>query len=116
MQYSKTLRAAPLNEVAKKHEEALVLYEGIENLKGNPNPLKRKIESYVSAVKDHLALEEVASKCQRSEQAKDKIFLRTQALKKAELDYAEIETERLVLLREQSSNKLQIMKLETKLE
>uniref|UniRef100_A0A803LR37 Uncharacterized protein n=1 Tax=Chenopodium quinoa TaxID=63459 RepID=A0A803LR37_CHEQI len=62
------LQASPYLKVPKRFEEASMVYRGIQNLKGDPAPLKRKVESYVCSVKSYLALEEAAAKRQRSKQ------------------------------------------------
>uniref|UniRef100_A0A803M8C4 Aminotransferase-like plant mobile domain-containing protein n=1 Tax=Chenopodium quinoa TaxID=63459 RepID=A0A803M8C4_CHEQI len=62
-------------------EKASMVYRCIQNLKGDPAPLKRKVESYVCSVKSYLALEDAEAKRQRSEQVKRDILAQSEVLK-----------------------------------
>uniref|UniRef100_A0A803MBR9 Aminotransferase-like plant mobile domain-containing protein n=1 Tax=Chenopodium quinoa TaxID=63459 RepID=A0A803MBR9_CHEQI len=101
-QYLAMLQASPYSEVPKRFEEASMVYRGIQNLKGDPAPLKRKVESYVCSVKSYLALEEAAAKRQRSEQVTRDILAQSEFLKQAESNLA-IEQKRQEQLKEQDA-------------
>lgn len=73
--YLASLRGASFHEVEKIYKEALMVYKAIENLKGNPVPLKCKVERYVSIVQSFIALDEVAAKRQCPDELEKEIAL-----------------------------------------
>uniref|UniRef100_A0A803ML19 Uncharacterized protein n=1 Tax=Chenopodium quinoa TaxID=63459 RepID=A0A803ML19_CHEQI len=88
-QYLEMLQASPYLEVPKRFEEASMVYRGIQNLKGDPTPLNRKVESYVCSVKSYFYLEEVAVKRKKSEQVERDILAQLEVLKQMESNLAD---------------------------
>jgi len=50
------LKNAPFDEVSKVYEGAPMMYKSIERLNGDPTPLKKLADDYVSGVSAYLAL------------------------------------------------------------
>ena len=55
--YLNALRNASFDEVSKVYENAPMMYKSIERLNGDPNPLKKLVDDYVSGVSAYLLLD-----------------------------------------------------------
>ena len=58
--YLNALKNASLDEVSKVYERAPMMYKIIERLNGDPNPLKKLVDDYLSSVSAYLALKQEA--------------------------------------------------------
>lgn len=54
--YLTELKKTPFDKISKRHDEASEVYKGIIYLKGDPTPLKCKVDRYCWAVKTYVAL------------------------------------------------------------
>lgn len=88
-EYLRLLQSTPFLEVTQRYEEASMVYKGIQQLRGDPSLLKRKVDSYVWSVKSYLALEEAAAKRQRSDQVEREIHAQAEVIRQVESDFAE---------------------------
>ncbi|XP_057248944.1 uncharacterized protein LOC130590498 [Beta vulgaris subsp. vulgaris] len=97
--YLTMLQQSPFSEIEEKYAEARMVYKGIQNLKGDPRPLKHKVDSYFWSVKTYLALEAEVAGRQRSEQVEHDMRAQSELLKQAESDFVK-EQEKQKLLEE----------------
>jgi len=54
------LKNASFDEVAKVYEGAPMMYKSFECLNGDPNPMKKLVDDYVSGISAYLALRQAA--------------------------------------------------------
>ena len=74
-EYLTNLKNIKFKEVEGKLQSATTIYKGIERLRGDPTPLKKKMEDYGSAVSAFLSLKKAASSCRHLDDvAKEKAF------------------------------------------
>ena len=58
--YLNALKNASLDEVSKVYKSTPMMYKSIERLNGDPNPLRKLVDAYVSSVSAYLALKQAA--------------------------------------------------------
>jgi len=58
--YLNALKNASFDEVAKAYESIPMMYKSIKRLNGDPNPLRKLVDDYVSSVSTYLALTQAA--------------------------------------------------------
>ncbi|KAL2900616.1 Protein MAIN-LIKE 2 [Bienertia sinuspersici] len=70
-EYLTLLKQTPFDKVSDRHREAPQVYKAIRVMRGDPEPLKCKVDEYVWAVKSHLALKASLSDRRRSDQVEE---------------------------------------------
>ncbi|KAK9715734.1 hypothetical protein RND81_06G186000 [Saponaria officinalis] len=105
------LKNASFSDVGKVAAQANESYQSIKHLKGDPTPLREKVDSYVGAVNAYLMVEQLAAVRRRG----DDTTLQHQKLDQAKLLFDKAREERLIEATEHSTVRQKIVSLETEL-
>ncbi|KAL2937920.1 putative methylthioribose-1-phosphate isomerase [Bienertia sinuspersici] len=84
IEYLTLLKQTPFDKVSVRHREASQVYKAIQVMHDDPEPLKCKVDEYVWAIKDHLALKASVSDRRSSDQVEEERLTVAEELKLAE--------------------------------